>query len=85
MGWSPKKRALLGGVYTRAPDFDFQAERVRSFCLREQQRNEKNPFGVSALRQACVTGSLHAISALLEHADNLDTWHLLTAVCNLDV
>lgn len=48
------------------------AEAVHCLCASGGDPNEKNPFGVSALRQACVTGSLHAMAALLEHTQNLD-------------
>ena len=48
------------------------AEAVRYLCNSGGDPNEKNTFGVSALRQACVTGSLQAMAALLEHSDRVD-------------
>ncbi|CAE7815365.1 ANKHD1 [Symbiodinium sp. CCMP2456] len=48
------------------------AEAVHRLCDSGGDPNETNTFGVSALRQACVTGSLHAMAALFEHTDKLD-------------
>ena len=46
-------------------------EAVHYLCASGADPAEVNPFGVSALRQACVTGSLRAMKALLKQDKNL--------------